>query len=191
MKRKLRALALLAGLGWVFLLTFPAGAELQVGQRFANLKFTGASSLADRAYLGLERPGEFTLRDIKARYVLVQIFSDSCPHCMVEAPNVNRLYRLIAHNPKLKGSAGQDAVLKMLGLGFYSPQSALEKWRLKFDVPFPLIPDPKAQVCKALDIPGTPSYVVFNRLGEVVFVFAGEMASPGNLLKQILARLEF
>ena len=59
-----------------------------MGQRFADLTFSGTLSAADRAYLGLTRPGPFTLKDIQSRYVLLEIFSDSCPHCMLAAPGV-------------------------------------------------------------------------------------------------------
>ena len=66
----------------------------------------------------------------------------------------------------------------------------MEVWRIKYDVPFPLIPDPQAQVGKALDIPGTPTYVVLDRQGRVVFVQAGEIGSPQKFLRKILANLD-
>ena len=50
---------------------------------------------------------------------MVEIFSDSCPHCILAAPEVNRLYRLIEKDPRLQGKDGQPAVLKMMGVGFY------------------------------------------------------------------------
>jgi hypothetical protein len=171
--------------------TGPARADLAVGQLFPNLTFSGTISDADRAYLGLIRPGEFRLKNIQAKYVLVEIFSDSCPHCMVEAPNANGLFRLIKGNPRLRGGDGQIAALKMMGVGFYGKPEAMEVWRIKHDVPFPLIPDPQAVVGKALDIPGTPTYVVLDRSGRVVFVHAGEMGSPQKFLRQILAKLVF
>jgi len=42
-------------------------------QKIANLKFSGTLSETDRQYLGLEKPGAFTLQDIKAPYVLIEI----------------------------------------------------------------------------------------------------------------------
>ncbi len=169
----------------------PARADLAVGQRFANLTFSGTISAADRTYLGLTRTGPFTLKDIQAKYLLLEIFSDSCPHCILAAPAVNRLYRLIEGNPRLWGKDGQPPVLKMMGVGFYGKRAAMEVWRIKYDVPFPLIPDPKAEVGQALDIPGTPTYVVLDRQGQVVFLQAGEIGSPEKFLRQVLARLEF
>jgi hypothetical protein len=41
--------------------------------KIAFLKFSGTLSEADRKYLGLEKPGAFTLQDIKAPYVLIEI----------------------------------------------------------------------------------------------------------------------
>jgi hypothetical protein len=41
--------------------------------KVANLKFSGTLSEADQKYLGLEKPGAFTLQDIKAPYVLIEI----------------------------------------------------------------------------------------------------------------------
>ena len=41
--------------------------------KIASLKFSGTISEADRKYLGLEKPGPFTLQDIKAPYVLIEI----------------------------------------------------------------------------------------------------------------------
>ena len=169
----------------------PVRADLEAGQTFANLTFSGALSAADRAYLGLTRPGPVTRKDIQAKYLLVEIFSDSCPHCILAAPAVNRLYRLIEANPRLRGKDGQPTVLKMMGVGYYGKPAAMEVWRIKYDVPFPLIPDPKAQVGQALDIPGTPTYVVLDRQGRVVFVHAGEIGSPGKFLQKILSHLDF
>jgi thiol-disulfide isomerase/thioredoxin len=164
---------------------------LAEGQRFPNLTFSGTLAAADRAYLGLTRPGPFTLKDIQARYVLIEVFSDTCPHCILAAPQVNRLFRLIDGNRRLKGKDGEPAVLKMLGVGFYSKRAAMEVWRIRHDAAFPLIPDPKAEVGRALDIPGTPTYVVLDRDGRVVFVHAGEFGSPQRLLRKILSRLDF
>jgi hypothetical protein len=42
-------------------------------QKIAGLKFSGTLSEADQQYLGLEKPGPFTLQDIKAPYVLIEI----------------------------------------------------------------------------------------------------------------------
>ncbi|MCL4503624.1 MAG: TlpA family protein disulfide reductase [Deltaproteobacteria bacterium] len=170
-------------------LTGPAKADLAVGQRFHDLTFSGTLSAADREYLGLVQPGPFKLKEIQARYVLLNIFSDSCPHCILAVPGVNRLFHLLQQNRKLRSGDGLPQ-LKMLGVGFYGTPVQMEVWRIKREVRFPLIPDPKAQIGKVLDIPGTPTYVVLDRQGRVVFVHAGELGSPEKFLRKIMARLE-
>ena len=85
----------------------------------------------------------------------------------------------------------KPAVLKMLGVGFYGKPAAMEVCRIKYEVPFPLIPDPRAAVGKTLDIPGTPTYVLLDQQGRVLFVQAGEMGSPRQFLQKILSRLDF
>jgi len=162
----------------------PARAELAVGQRVAHLTFSGALSPEDRAYLVLSRTGEFTLEDIKAQYVLIEIFSDTCPHCMMQAPVANHVFRLMEQDQRLRGG-----VMKMLGVGYYGTAAAMAKWRVKYQVPFPLLPDPKAQVGQALDIPGTPTYVVLDKQGRVRFVFAGEIDNPRKFLTEVRAHL--
>jgi len=42
-------------------------------QKIAAFKFSATLSEADQNYLGLEKPGAFTLQDIKAPYVLIEI----------------------------------------------------------------------------------------------------------------------
>ena len=56
---------------WLAMVSLSSAAPPQ--SKIANLKFPGTLSEADRNYLGLEKPGPFTLQDIKAPYVLIEI----------------------------------------------------------------------------------------------------------------------
>jgi protein-disulfide isomerase len=47
---------------------------------------------SDRNYLGIPTSGFFKIPQIKARVVLIEIFSMYCPHCQDDARNVNKLY---------------------------------------------------------------------------------------------------
>ncbi|MCK9377621.1 MAG: hypothetical protein M0P73_15925 [Syntrophobacterales bacterium] len=49
-----------------------AEAEPQVGQTVGSVKFSKPLSDEDAKYLGLGKPAEFTLQDIKAPYALVE-----------------------------------------------------------------------------------------------------------------------
>jgi hypothetical protein len=71
MPRKTSALALAGCLAIVLVLGFLSSA--QANPKLAQYKFSGTLSEADRNYLGLEKPGAFSLKDIKAPYVLIEI----------------------------------------------------------------------------------------------------------------------
>lgn len=160
-------------------------ADLLEGQRGGGLTFSGTLSAADRLYLGLSRPGEFTLAEVKARYLLLDFFSDSCPHCILQAPIVNRLFRLLEADPRLS-----PGTLKLVGLGYYCTPAQLEKWRQKHAVPFPLIPDPQGRLARTLDIPGTPTYVLLDSQGRVLYLFAREIKNPARFKRRLISRLE-
>jgi peroxiredoxin len=183
MRRLLPLICICLGL-WLASQAPPAWADPQVGQRFGSLAFSGTIADADRRYLGLTRPGAFTLNNIHARYLLIQIFSDACPHCTLQVPVVNRLFQEISADPALN-----RGTLKMMGVGYYCTPAAMERWRGKYGAPFPLIPDPKGQVFRTLDIPGTPTYVVLDSRGTVVYVFVGEITDTRRFLRQLRAHL--
>lgn len=50
-------------------------AQPKVGDKVGNLKFGQPMSEADAKYLGLAKVAPFTLKDVKAKYVLVDVFS--------------------------------------------------------------------------------------------------------------------
>ena len=75
-----------------FCVSILAAVPLKVGSQFGNLKFAKTISAADQDYLGLKQPGAFTLKDIQAEYVLIEILNANCPHCMEQAAAMNRLY---------------------------------------------------------------------------------------------------
>ena len=72
MHRKTVLLAL-AGCLTILLVTGSLSSSAPPPQKIASLKFSGTLSEADQKYLGLEKPGAFTLQDIKAPYVLIEI----------------------------------------------------------------------------------------------------------------------
>ena len=62
-------------------------------------------------YLGLAKADAFTLKDVKAPYLLVEQFNTSCPHCMAQAPVMNALFAKVQADPQLKDK------LKFVGAG--------------------------------------------------------------------------
>jgi hypothetical protein len=78
MNRKSRWFALvccLALLLWVAAVSLAADVEPKVGQSVGNVKFPKPMSDEDAKYLGLDKAADFTLKDVKAPYVLVEQFN--------------------------------------------------------------------------------------------------------------------
>ena len=152
-------------------------------KKIANLTFPGTVSEADQKYLGLEKPGPFTLQDIKAPYVLIEIMRTACPHCVAQAPALNQLYQLVA-NSDLKTR------LKIISVGSSDDASELKRFRAAHKVPFALVADPECKISSAFSISGTPTTVLVDKSGKVLLVEDGVFGSAGSMLKKIKARVK-
>jgi thiol-disulfide isomerase/thioredoxin len=100
---------------WAALLVSPVSANaapLQPGGPLPDFKLPIPEHSADREYLGLTTSGPFTIAQIKAQVVIIEILSMYCPYCQREAPEVNRLYEIIENNADLKSR------IKLIGTRF-------------------------------------------------------------------------
>jgi peroxiredoxin len=159
-----------------------AAAGLKVGYQAGNLKFVKVISEADQKYLGLKSSGPFTLKDIQAEYVCIEILNANCPHCMEQAGAMNRLYRLV------EGSGLKDR-LKFIGVVSNS-EAAVNRWKQAYKVPFALAPDPEWKIAGDLNITGTPTTVVVDKSGKVVVLHDGVFSDANQAFKQLKAKLK-
>lgn len=124
------------------------------GDTLPEMVMTAPQDQAHRAYLGLAPDAAvFTLADISADTVLLQVFSMYCPICQKEAPKVNKLYDLIA-------SRGLRERVKILGIGAGNSDLEVNVFKDKYDVAFPLISDPDYVLHKLFQGVGTPYFVL-------------------------------
>lgn len=172
-------------LGLALLLVFSgslAATVLKTGYRAGNLKFIKVISEADQKYLGLKTLGPFTLKDVQAEYVLVEVLNVNCPHCMEQAAALNRLYRLV-EGSDLKGR------LKFIGVVSNS-EAAVARWQKTYKVPFALVPDPEWEIAGNLNITGTPTTVVVDKSGKVIILHDGVFSDATKAFNQLKARLK-
>ncbi|MGQ9687945.1 MAG: TlpA family protein disulfide reductase [Desulfobaccales bacterium] len=182
MKRRILLLAL--GTFLMALLALQGGLlaaerEPEVGYNAGNVPFSAPGSPEEAAYLGLSAPAPFTLKDIKADYVLAESFNTTCPHCLQQAPILNRLYELVQRDAQLKGK------LKFISVAQGNDLNAAKMWKTFHKIPFPVVPDPESKLGKALNFTPYPVSVVLDRNGKVVWVHIGTFESADEALREI------
>jgi len=133
-------------------LAFGSNVPTVKGDVLPDMKITVPQNATDRSYLGLERSGFFKIPQIKAKVVIIEIFSMYCPHCQREAPEINRLYNIIEDNQDLKDK------IKLIGIGAGNSSFEVEVFRKKYNVPFPLFSDEDFSIHKGIGEVRTPYF---------------------------------
>jgi thiol-disulfide isomerase/thioredoxin len=162
----------------------------KVGNPLPDFELTTLNNPADFQYLGLTAGGKsFKINQIKAKVIIIQIYSMYCPYCQAEAPNVNRLYASIENNPALKDK------IKIIGIGAGNTQFEVGTYKKKYSVLFPLVPDDDFKTHKIMGEVRTPYFiavklsdsgqtkVIYSRLGalENIDQFLAQLAALSGL----------
>jgi peroxiredoxin len=123
----------------------------------ASLSLPAPKSAAERNYLGIPEASSFSLGDIEAEILLIEIFDMYCPYCQKEAPSVNLLYNMIQRRPELRDR------LKMIGIGWGNSEFEVDLFKRKYSIPFPLLPDKGETITKVIELKGTPNFTVVRK----------------------------
>jgi thiol-disulfide isomerase/thioredoxin len=136
MRKKLISLTVLTLLFSIVLLpAMAANKPPEKGEQLPVINLPIPKNPEERNYLGLSGSGSFKIPQIKAKVVVIEIFSMYCPHCQKDAPGINELYRLIENNPDIKSK------IKLIGIGAGNSPYEVEVFKKTYNVPFPLFPD--------------------------------------------------
>ena len=129
----------------------------QESKAFQDLEFPLPQTEEEKVYLGLTGDGNFKISQIKTKVLLIEVFSNLCPHCHKEAPQVNKLYEAIEGRPDVKGK------IKIIGIGAANDSAENSKFKKMHDVPFPLFPDKDfSTTMDGLKISTTPTFIGVN-----------------------------
>ncbi len=180
-----KVLVLICSLALLFLFgaVSLAGAQEKepvVGQTVKNVHFPPTITAEGSKYLGLAKQGPFSLRDIKAPYVVVEQFNTSCPHCMAQAPVMDALFDKVENDPALK------AKVKFLGAGQGNQDVQVKMWKTFHKVRFAMVPDPTNSMGKALNFTPYPVTVLLNnKTGKILLVQIGTFENADEVLQKI------
>jgi peroxiredoxin len=155
-----------------------------IGESLPSFKLPIPEDSRSQNYLGLSGTGQFTVAQIQARVVIIQIFSMYCPVCQKEASRVNKLHRKIQKRKDLKDK------IRMIGIGTGNTPFEVSFFQKKYEVPFPLFSDEDLSIHKILGELRTPYFigVKINRDGsnEVFYSRLGQFRDVDSFLKRIV-----
>ncbi|ROR03284.1 peroxiredoxin family protein [Desulfosoma caldarium] len=155
-----------------------------VGGTFPSIALEAPKDPAMRDYLGLGEAQTFTVDQVDADLVVVEIFSMYCPYCQREAPVVNAFYELA----QKKNRPGKT--VKILGIGAGNTAFEVDVFAKKYKVPFPLIADGDYSVHKTLGQVRTPYFIAVRRGPDgkrsVVYSQAGSIGSPEDFYRRLM-----
>lgn len=175
-------------------LVLTAGASAQsgppkIGGILPDLELVKSKDPADLKYLGLSTGGNFfKISQIKAKILIIEIFSMYCPYCQTEAPNINRLYKLIENNPSFRDQ------IKIIGIGAGNTQFEVATFKRKYKVSFPLIPDEAFNLHKMLGETRTPYFIAVklggNNSAEVIYSKQGAIEKIDLFLSNLAGKIK-
>jgi thiol-disulfide isomerase/thioredoxin len=147
----------------------------QKGESLPVINLPIPKSPDEKSYLGLSGGGSFKIPQIKAKVVIIEIFSMYCPYCQKDAPGINELYTLIENDPDLKKK------VKLIGIGAGNTPFEVGVYKKTYAVPFPLFPDQDFTIHKACGEVRTPYFIVvkINEDGSHLIVHSQLGEYPG------------
>ena len=155
MRKKLVPLTIMALLFSIIILSaMAANKPPEKGEVLPVINLPVPKNPDERNYLGLSGSGLFKIPQIKAKVIIIEIFSMYCPYCQKDAPGVNELYRLIENN------AGVKNKIKLIGIGAGNSSYEVEIFKKTYNVPFPLFPDKDFIIHQACGEVRTPYFMV-------------------------------
>ncbi|MFQ6077745.1 MAG: peroxiredoxin family protein [Thermodesulfobacteriota bacterium] len=162
------------------------------GDLFAPHTFPPPISSQDLSYLGLTEEKPFTLGDIQADLIVLELLNIYCTSCQKQAPIYNEVFDLVEKDPTMKGK------VKWMGVGVGNNETEVDFFRKAKRIPFPILPDIHFNLYQAIGGPGgirTPLTLLIRKdkkgRGIVIDSHMGFRGNKRELLDEINAALQY
>lgn len=182
----MRALFTLGLIVQLMLVTVSASVAASTDRLDLDFTLPAPEQSGYQQYLGLEPNQSFTLDQVKADILIIEIFSMYCPICQREAPTVNTLFERI--------KTIKETSVRLIGIGAGNSSFETEFFRKTYGVQFPLFSDGKFMIHKKIGEKGTPFFIGINpsaaKENWVIFTHSGEIKDMDQFIQRLLKAAE-
>jgi hypothetical protein len=158
---------------------------IKEGDLFPGVALKTPGDANDRSYLQISDKENFAIKEIKAKVILVEIMNVYCASCQNLAPRYNELFARIQSDPDTRKK------IKIIGIAAGNNDQEVKIFRDHFQVPYPIIPDPKYVMHEAIGGSPTP-FSIFVRREEkekIVLVAGTHLGFTEHLDEEVYQKL--
>ena len=120
---------------------------------------------------------KFCLKDYQAQKRTVHLFfwSTWCPHCLLEMPDLKKLYQAIGNKP-----------YEILAINVCLNESIkrIKKFEKQYQIPCKILLDEKGEVSKCFGVVGIPCHIIIDKEGVIIDRFSELPKDPTKYLNQ-------
>lgn len=156
----------------VLIIGFHSGTALSgtlpvAGSALPDFLLQTPSSEQERAYLGIENTGTFSIDQIKCKVLMLEIIGVYCPVCHIQLPRNKTLFHRIKKDALISGK------IKILAIAIGATPTEVEYLKEQFHVPYPVVTDFNFKIHKLVGEPRTPFTMLITGGSKVVFTHLG------------------
>jgi peroxiredoxin (alkyl hydroperoxide reductase subunit C) len=157
----------------------PGGGDAAAFGKIAEIRLSTPKNRDLADYLGVPADkAEFALTDIGSPILVVQLLDMYCTNCRRDVPGVNRLYELV------QGSDLKNRV-RFLGIGKGNTRTETRLYVERYEVPFPVFPDPEKGHTERLGTDRTPHFFILDLKGRKVLHRQWRLGSPEAFFEKL------
>ncbi len=161
-----------------------AARRIAMGERFPAIVLPQPQQDQQRAYLGLAPGATFSINQIEAEVVLVEILNVLCPHCQKQTLPYNELFEMIESDPQTRGK------ILMLGVAVGNSDLQIEDFIDIYAVDFPIVSDKNFKLHTAVGGGPTPFSIYLRRDPGKAAVVAGTHLGEDKDMADLFAYLK-